>query len=54
MSWPTWPRRMKFFLPPPAWGVALVTTFDFRQYAPARANICARLADAFKDLASQS
>lgn len=33
-------------------GVALVTTFDFRQYSAATANICARLRDALRDLAS--
>jgi aminodeoxychorismate lyase len=35
-------------------GVALVTTFDFRQYSVSAANLCARLSDAFKDLVSQA
>ncbi len=35
-------------------GVALVTTFDFRQYSASAANICRRLSDALKDLISQS
>lgn len=44
----------EIFLTSASLGVALVTTFDFRQYSVAAANICARLSDAFKDLASQS
>ena len=43
----------EIFLTSASLGVALVTTFDFRQYSPAAANICARLSDALKDLASQ-
>jgi len=42
----------EIFLTSASLGVALVTTFDFRQYAPATASICLRLADAFKDLTS--
>jgi aminodeoxychorismate lyase len=44
----------EIFLTSASLGVALVTTFDFRQYAPANASICLRLADAFKDLVSQN
>ena len=44
----------EIFLTSASVGVALVTTFDFRQYSVAAANICARLSDAFKDLTSQS
>jgi branched-subunit amino acid aminotransferase/4-amino-4-deoxychorismate lyase len=44
----------EIFLTSASLGVALVTTFDFRQYSAATANICARLADAFKDLTSQT
>jgi aminodeoxychorismate lyase len=44
----------EIFLTSASLGVALVTTFDFRQYSVATANICARLSDALKDLASQS
>ena len=44
----------EIFLTSASLGVALVTTFDFRQYSAATANICARLSDAFKDLTSQS
>jgi len=43
----------EIFLTSASLGVALVTTFDFRQYSAATANICARLSDALKDLASQ-
>jgi 4-amino-4-deoxychorismate lyase len=43
----------EIFLTSASLGVALVTTFDFRQYAAATSNICGRLADAFKDLTSQ-
>lgn len=44
----------EIFLTSASLGVALVTTFDFRQYSATAANICARLSDALKDLASQS
>lgn len=40
----------EIFLTSASLGVALVTTFDFRQYSVAAANICARLSDAFKNL----
>lgn len=43
----------EIFLTSASLGVALVTTFDFRQYSAATANICARLSDALKDLAAQ-
>ena len=39
----------EIFLTSASLGVALVTTFDFRQYSPATANICGRLTDALKD-----
>jgi 4-amino-4-deoxychorismate lyase len=44
----------EIFLTSASLGVALVTTFDFRQYSAAAANVCARLSDAFKDLTSQN
>ena len=44
----------EIFLTSASLGVALVTTFDFRQYAVAAANICVRLSDALKNLISQS
>jgi aminodeoxychorismate lyase len=44
----------EIFLTSASLGVALVTTFDFRQYSVATANICARLSDALKDLASKN
>jgi aminodeoxychorismate lyase len=44
----------EIFLTSASLGVALVTTFDFRQYSAATANICARLSDALKDLASKN
>jgi branched-subunit amino acid aminotransferase/4-amino-4-deoxychorismate lyase len=44
----------EIFLTSASLGVALVTTFDFRQYSAATANICARLRDALRDLASAS
>jgi branched-subunit amino acid aminotransferase/4-amino-4-deoxychorismate lyase len=44
----------EIFLTSASIGVALVTTFDFRQYSVATANICARLSDALKDLASKN
>jgi aminodeoxychorismate lyase len=40
----------EIFLTSASLGVALVTTFDFRQYSAATANVCARLSDAFRDL----
>lgn len=43
----------EIFLTSASIGVALVTTFDFRQYSAATANIYARLSDAFKDLTSK-
>ncbi len=44
----------EIFLTSASLGVAFVTTFDFRQYAAANANVCGRLGDAFRDLVSQS
>jgi aminodeoxychorismate lyase len=44
----------EIFLTSASLGVALVTTFDFRQYSAATANICRRLSDAFRDLVSKS
>lgn len=44
----------EIFLTSASLGVALVTTFDFRQYSVAAANITARLSDALKDLASKN
>jgi branched-subunit amino acid aminotransferase/4-amino-4-deoxychorismate lyase len=44
----------EIFLTSASLGVALVTTFDFRQYSVATANICARLSDAFRDLTAKS
>lgn len=44
----------EIFLTSASLGVALVTTFDFRQYSLGTANISRRLSDAFKDLISQS
>jgi aminodeoxychorismate lyase len=44
----------EIFLTSASLGVALVTTFDFRQYSAATANICGRISDAFKDLVSQN
>ncbi len=43
----------EIFLTSASLGVALVTTFDFRQYSVAAANICTRLSDALRNLASQ-
>ena len=43
----------EIFLTSASIGVAPITTFDFRQYSLASANISRRLADAFKDLISQ-
>jgi len=43
----------EIFLTSASLGIALVTTFDFRQYSTSAANICARLADAFRDLTSR-
>lgn len=44
----------EIFLTSASLGVALVTTFDFRQYSVVAASIYSRLSDAFKELASQS
>jgi aminodeoxychorismate lyase len=44
----------EIFLTSASLGVALVTTFDFRQYSTATANICRRLSDALSDLVSKS
>ena len=44
----------EIFLTSASLGVALVTTFDFRQYSVTAGNICARLSDALKDLASKN
>jgi aminodeoxychorismate lyase len=43
----------EIFLTSASLGVAFVNAFDFRQYSVATGNICARLSDALKDLASQ-
>jgi branched-subunit amino acid aminotransferase/4-amino-4-deoxychorismate lyase len=43
----------EIFLTSASLGIALVTTFDFRQYSFGNSNIYARLSDAFKDLISQ-
>jgi branched-subunit amino acid aminotransferase/4-amino-4-deoxychorismate lyase len=44
----------EIFLTSASLGIALVTTFDFRRYSFATANIYGRLADALKDLISQN
>jgi 4-amino-4-deoxychorismate lyase len=44
----------EIFLTSASLGVAIVTTFDFRQYSVASGNVCARLSEALKDLASKS
>jgi aminodeoxychorismate lyase len=44
----------EIFLTSASLSVALVTTFDFRQYSAATANICGRISDAFKDLVSKT
>ncbi len=44
----------EIFLTSASLGVALVTTFDFRQYSVASGRVCARLSDALRDLASQN
>ena len=44
----------EIFLTSASIGIALVTTFDFRQYSFATANIYGRLADALKDLISEN
>ena len=44
----------EIFLTSASLGVALVTTFDFRQYSVATSNVCARLSDALKDLTSHN
>lgn len=44
----------EIFLTSASLGIAPVTTFDFRQYDLAIANIYRRLSDAFKDLISQA
>lgn len=43
----------EIFLTSASLGIALVTTFDFRQYSFAAANIYGRLADALRDLISE-
>jgi len=43
----------EIFLTSASLGVAFVNTFDFRQYSIAAGNVCARLSDALRDLASQ-
>ncbi|HVQ38863.1 MAG TPA: aminotransferase class IV [Pyrinomonadaceae bacterium] len=40
----------EIFLTSASLGVALITTFDFRQYSVTVGSVCARLSDAFKDL----
>jgi 4-amino-4-deoxychorismate lyase len=44
----------EIFLTSASLGVALVTTFDFRQYSICSTNIAIRLAEALKDLTTQS
>ena len=44
----------EIFLTSASLGVALVTTFDFRQYSVSTAKVCAKLSSALKHLASQS
>jgi len=44
----------EIFLTSASLGVAQVTTFDFRRYSVAAANICARLSDALSALVTQS
>jgi 4-amino-4-deoxychorismate lyase len=44
----------EIFLTSSSLGVALVTTFDFRRYSVTTSTVCARLSQAFKELASQS
>lgn len=44
----------EIFLTSASYGVAPVTTFDFRRYSVVAGSVCARLTDAFKDLASQT
>lgn len=44
----------EIFLTSASLAVALVTTFDFRQYSVATAKVSSRLSSALKDLASQS
>lgn len=44
----------EIFLTSASLGLALITTFDFRQYSFAAANIYGRLADALRDLISDS
>ena len=44
----------EIFLTSASLGIAPVTTFDFRQYDLATANIYRRLVDAFKDLITQN
>lgn len=43
----------EIFLTSASIGVAQVTTFEFRQYAPVAGNTCARISDAFMDLVSR-
>ena len=44
----------EIFLTSASLGVAFVNTFDFRQYSLVTGNICTRLSDALKDLASKN
>jgi aminodeoxychorismate lyase len=44
----------EIFLTSASLGVALVTTFDFRRYSVTTSTVCAKLSQAFKELASQS
>lgn len=44
----------EIFLTSASYGVAPVTTFDFRRYSIAAESACARLSDALKDLASKN
>jgi aminodeoxychorismate lyase len=43
----------EIFLTSASLGVAFINTFDFRQYSVTAGNICGRLSNALKDLASQ-
>jgi branched-subunit amino acid aminotransferase/4-amino-4-deoxychorismate lyase len=44
----------EIFLTSASYGVAPITTFDFRRYSVVAGSVCARLTDAFRDLASQT
>jgi branched-subunit amino acid aminotransferase/4-amino-4-deoxychorismate lyase len=44
----------EIFLTSASLGLAPVTTFDFRQYSVTKGNVCQRLSDALKNLASEN